>query len=49
MKRILSMLLSMAMVMSLAACGKPAEQEPAVPETPAVETPAPEAPVEIQE
>ena len=47
MKRILSMLLSMAMVMSLAACGQsPKQEEPAVSEPPAVETPAPEVPAD---
>ena len=46
MKKILNLLLCVAMTLSLAACGKPAEQESAMPEPPAVETPTPEAPVE---
>ena len=46
MKKILNLLLCVAMILSLAACGKPAEQESAMPEPPAVETPTPEAPVE---
>ena len=47
MKKILSMLLSAAMVLSLAACGQsPKQEEPAVSEPPAVETPAPEEPAD---
>ena len=46
MKRILNLLLCVAMTLSLAACGKHAEQESAMPKPPAVETPAPEVSVE---
>ncbi|NLJ59077.1 MAG: DUF3798 domain-containing protein [Tissierellia bacterium] len=46
MKRFISLLLALMMVLSLAACGQPAQSETPAEETPAAETPAAETPAE---